>query len=362
MKYFGTDRKRFQIEVPESKASKATSIYHLESARKGKDPVKRYSTDRTKDFLKRMMQLEGDKKSILNDFARKIFEKFSRNYTKYKAIVNLIAKLDVLASLAEYARNQNTVCTPEVLEMSEPGESFLQIENGVHPLMSSDDFIPNGIQIPSGRAFFELITGPNMGGKSTLMRQVALLSIMAQIGSLVPAESMKLSIVDRIFTRLGANDNIMANQSTFLVELNETALILKHCTSNSLILLDELGRGTSTYDGTAIAAAVANFLANLKCRTLFSTHYHSLVDSFHGDDRINLGHMSCMVESENSDDITKENVTFLYKYTTGSCPKSYGFNAAKLAGIKLNIIRHAHEVNSQINDFRWSKFDSFFFF
>jgi DNA mismatch repair protein MSH6 len=158
---------------------------------------------------------------------------------------------------------------------------------------------------------------------------------------------MEFTIIDRIFTRLGANDNIMANQSTFLVELNETSLILKHCTHNSLVLLDELGRGTSTYDGTAIAQAVANFLANLRCRTLFSTHYHSLVDSFYGDERINLGHMKCMVENENSEDITKENVTFLYKYTTGACSKSFGFNAAKLAGIQLQIIRRAHEVNIQ---------------
>lgn len=295
-----------------------------------------------------MQILEVKKKNILNDFARKVFENFSSHYTQYKTIVNLVAKLDVLAALAEYARNQAVVCVPDIRDMSEDaGGDSIKVEGGVHPLMISDDFIPNGIQIPSNKAFFELITGPNMGGKSTLMRQIALLSIMAQVGSMVPAEFMEFSIIDRIFTRLGANDNIMANQSTFLVELNETSLILKHCTHNSLVLLDELGRGTSTYDGTAIAQSVANFLANLRCRTLFSTHYHSLVDNFYGDERINLGHMACMVENENSEDITKENVTFLYKYTTGACPKSFGFNAAKLAGIQLGIIRRAHEVNIQ---------------
>lgn len=293
-----------------------------------------------------MQLLEERKKGVMNDFARKVFENFSLNYTTYKKITGAVAKLDVLSSLAEYARNQSMICVPEIHEMgSESGESLLKIENGIHPLMKSEDFIPNGMEIPNNRtAFFELITGPNMGGKSTLMREVALLSIMAQIGSMVPAESMELSVIDRIFTRLGANDNIMANQSTFLVELNETSLILKHCTHNSLVLLDELGRGTSTYDGTAIAQSVANFLANLKCRTLFSTHYHSLVDTFYDDDRIHLGHMACMVENENCEDITKENVTFLYKYATGSCPKSFGFNAAKLAGIQLSIIRRAHEV------------------
>lgn len=346
LKFYGNDRKRYQIEVPESKVKKVPSSYVLESAKKGKDAVKRYVNDETKEFLKRMQQLEQNKKDVLNDFAGRVFERFSQNYLKYKMIAGSVAKLDVLASFAEYARNQSVICKPEVHEMAEQGESLLKIENGIHPLMNCNDFIPNGISIPSnGKAFFELITGPNMGGKSTLMRQVALLSIMAQVGSMVPAESMTVSIVDRVFTRLGANDNIMANQSTFLVELNETSLILKHCTHNSLVLLDELGRGTSTYDGTAIAQSVANYLANLKCRTLFSTHYHSLVDSFYEDERIRLGHMACMVENENSEDITKENVTFLYKYATGSCPKSFGFNAAKLAGIQLSIIRRAHEVS-----------------
>lgn len=345
LKYFGTDRKRYQIEVPESKAKKAGGDYNLESSKNGKDAVRRYSTDETKEFLKRMQALEERKKNILNGFASRVFENFSAKYAKYKTICTFVSKIDVLASLAEYARNQSVVCMPEVHEMAAtPGKSLLKIQDGIHPLMEVDNFIPNGVNIPNGKAFFELITGPNMGGKSTLMREVALLSIMAQIGSMVPAESMELSIIDRIFTRLGANDNIMANQSTFLVELNETSLILKHCTHNSLVLLDELGRGTSTYDGTAIAQSVANFLANLKCRTLFSTHYHSLVDNFYNDERINLGHMACMVENENSEDITKENVTFLYKYTTGSCPKSFGFNAAKLAGIQLSIIRRAHEV------------------
>lgn len=136
----------------------------------------------------------------------------------------------------------------------------------------------------------------------------------------------------------------MAGHSTFLVELNETSAILRHATINSLVLLDELGRGTATYDGTAIAAAVVDFLANVHCRTVFSTHYHNLVDNFHDDKRIDLGHMACMVENEDEDDPTQETVTFLYKYSDGACPKSYGFNAAKLAGMPTSIIRRAHEV------------------
>lgn len=179
------------------------------------------------------------------------------------------------------------------------------------------------------------------------MRQIGLLVIMGQIGAPIPATSAKFSLIDRIFTRLGAQDDILAGQSTFLVELNETSAILKHATVNSLVLLDELGRGTATYDGTAIAAAVVDYLANLKCRTLFSTHYHNLVDNFHNDRRITLGHMACMVESEgNDDDPTQETVTFLYKYTDGACPKSYGFNAAKLAGMPASIIKRAFEVST----------------
>lgn len=157
-----------------------------------------------------------------------------------------------------------------------------------------------------------------------------------------------MSLVDRIFTRLGAQDDIMAGHSTFLVELSETSAILKHATVNSLVLLDELGRGTATYDGTAIAASVVNFLAQLKCRALFSTHYHSLVDNFHEDRRISLGHMACMVENENNDDPTQETVTFLYKYSDGACPKSYGFNAAKLAGMPNSIIKRAHELSKKV--------------
>jgi DNA mismatch repair protein MSH6 len=201
---------------------------------------------------------------------------------------------------------------PEIHDLALPGESLLMIENGIFPLMTQDDFIPNGINIPSnGKAFFELITGPNMGGKSTLMREVALLSIMAQIGSFVPADSMEISVIDRIFTRRQQQHH--GESVDVPGGAQRTSLILKHCTNNSLVLLDELGRGTSTYDGTAIAQSVANYLADLKCRTLFSTHYHSLVDNFFGDERINLGQVACMVENEDTSDVTKENVTFLYE-------------------------------------------------
>lgn len=198
-----------------------------------------------------------------------------------------------------------------------------------------DDSAPRGARLA-------LVTGPNMGGKSTLMRQAGLLVIIAQMGAKVPAESCELTLVDRIFTRLGASDRITSGESTFFVEVNETSAILRHATRHSLVLLDELGRGTSTHDGMSIAHAVVKELSTkIHCRTLFSTHYHHLVEGFTSDPNVYLGHMACMVENENEDDPTQETIVFLYKFARGACPKSYGFNAAKLAGIPPEIIKRA---------------------
>ncbi|XP_061519596.1 probable DNA mismatch repair protein Msh6 [Anopheles gambiae] len=354
VKYFGNDKKRFQLEVPEGRAKKATGDYTLEGTKTGKNATKRFHTEETRRFLKQMMLLEDRRKSVLKDLARRIFERFSRDYDMWKGCIELVATLDVLTSLAEYARTEGLSCVPVLLSKDETigGKSFIEIEEGIHPCLSSEaaeNFIPNGTAIGGdGKANLVLLTGPNMGGKSTLMRQVGLLAVLSQIGSRLPAEACRMTLIDRIFTRLGASDDIMAGHSTFLVELNETSAILKHATADSLVLLDELGRGTATYDGTAVAGAVVHFLADLKCRTMFSTHYHNLVDSFHEDPRIALGHMACMVENEEGDDPTQETVTFLYRYTDGACPKSYGFNAAKLAGMPTAIIKRAYELSKTV--------------
>lgn len=341
------------MEIPESHARKADSRYSLEGQRKGAKPVRRFSTAETKQYLKSMMDAEAKRNEILKDLQRSMFEKFSKHYTVWKTCIELVAILDVLTALTVYGQSRSQeICFPEILPHSANGP-IIEIANGYHPCMrSTDDFIPNGVTLGdggNGSAPLALLTGPNMGGKSTLMRQIGLLVIMTQIGAPIPAENARMTLIDRIFTRLGAQDDIMAGHSTFLVELSETSAILKHATVNSLVLLDELGRGTATYDGTAIAAAVVNYLADLKCLTMFSTHYHSLVDNFHTDPRITLGHMACMVENEgDTDDPTEETVTFLYKYSSGACPKSYGFNAAKLAGMPKSIIKRAHEVSRPI--------------
>lgn len=347
LQYVGNDKKRFELEVPESNSKKAGDRYRLEGQRKGAKPVRRFSTEETRQFLRLMQHAEERRESVLRDLQRRMFEKFSKKYDLWKACIDLVAILDCLTSLAIYGQNQKQMCFPEILPFSDSVSPVIEMEDGYHPCMTlTEEFIPNGITLGGDDApALALLTGPNMGGKSTLMRQVGLLVILAQIGSPIPATSARLSIIDRIFTRLGAQDDILAGQSTFLVELSETSAILKHATVNSLVLLDELGRGTATYDGTAIAAAVVDFLANLKCRALFSTHYHNLVDNFYNDNRISLGHMACMVENDgDNDDPTQETVTFLYKYTSGACPKSYGFNAAKLAGMPLSIIKRAYQV------------------
>ncbi|CAK1593977.1 unnamed protein product [Parnassius mnemosyne] len=351
LKYVGTDKKRYQLEVPQSNASKAGSEYHLEGARKG---FKRFSTTETKDFLSRMIAAEEQKTKVLKDLNRRIFEKFSSHYNQWEAAVQCISTLDILLSFAEFARQQNgDICLPEIT-FDKNKKPYIKILEGRHPCIPIvNDFIPNDTELGVEGTSLLLLTGPNMGGKSTLMRQVGLLTVLAHLGSYVPAQECSLSLVDRIFTRLGASDDILSGQSTFLVEMNETAAIVKHATVHSLVLLDELGRGTSTYDGTAIASAVCVELAARECRAVFSTHYHSLVQYLAAQPGVQLGHMACMVETDESavdceDDIPEETITFLYKLSPGACPKSYGFNAARLAGIPRDITKRAQLISRNL--------------
>ncbi|XP_049885567.1 probable DNA mismatch repair protein Msh6 isoform X2 [Pectinophora gossypiella] len=348
--YVGSDKKRYQIEVPVSAASKAGADYQLEGTRKG---YKKFSTAETREFLARMIAAEEQKRVVLKDLSRRIFENFSSHYAQWEAAVQCIATLDILLAFAEFARQQSTdVCLP-IVTMGD-SKPYINITEGRHPCIPIvNDFVPNDAELGTRGPSLLLLTGPNMGGKSTLMRQVGLLVVLAQLGSYVPAQACSLSVVDRIFTRLGASDDILSGQSTFLVEMNETAAIVKHATQHSLVLLDELGRGTSTYDGTAIASGVCAELAARGCRVVFSTHYHSLVHHFATHPGVILGHMACMVETDEStpdseDHIPEETITFLYKLTPGACPKSYGFNAARLAGVSKHITRRAHQISKRL--------------
>jgi DNA mismatch repair protein MSH6 len=352
--YWGSGKNRYQLEVPDSSVKNVPNEYEVTSQKKG---WHRYRTPEIDRLLAVLTDAEDRRDAAQKDTMRRIFFQFDKHHHHWQSAVQCLSVLDVLISLAHYSRHGDgrSMCRPEFLSPDSNTKPFIEIRDGRHPCLSrtysGGDFIPNDTVIglsdettgATEMARVVLVTGPNMGGKSTLMRQVGAIVILAQLGCYVPAEMCRLTPVDRIFTRLGATDRIMAGESTFFVELSETAVVLQHATEHSLVLLDELGRGTATHDGNAIACAVVRELCDTtRCRTLFSTHYHSLVEEFANNPHVTLGHMACMVENENDEDPTQETITFLYKFVNGSCPKSYGFNAARLANIPDKVIRIAH--------------------
>ncbi|XP_038253313.1 DNA mismatch repair protein Msh6 isoform X2 [Dermochelys coriacea] len=323
MLYWGAGKNRYQMEIPENAIShNLPEEYELKSTRKG---YKRYWTKEIEKMLAEMVNAEERRDAALKDCMRRLFHNFDKNSKDWQTAVECIAVLDVLMCLANYSQESDgPFCRPVILLPEQNTPPFLELKGSRHPCITKtffgDDFIPNDIVIGSknededsnSEAYCVLVTGPNMGGKSTLMRQAGLLAIMAQLGCYVPAEACRLTPIDRVFTRLGASDRIMS------------------------------GRGTATFDGTAIASAVVKELAeNIKCRTLFSTHYYSLVEDYSHSAAVRLGHMACMVENE-TEDPSQETITFLYKFIKGACPKSYGFNAARLANIPEEVIQKGH--------------------
>ncbi|KRY13697.1 DNA mismatch repair protein Msh6 [Trichinella patagoniensis] len=348
VQYLNSGRNRYNLEIPESACKNLNHEFDFRSQRKG---FKRYTTKELDDLVKLLAASEADREVALKDIMRRLFASFCERKVKWYAAVENIATLDVLLAFAQYAKCcTREVCCPKFIDAID-GKTFLRLDESVHPccgkIKTQGDYIANDVLIGSSESDTGqvlLLTGANMGGKSTLMRQVGTLIVLAQIGSYVPARNFTLSPVDRIFTRIGARDSLITGQSTLFVELRETSAILKHATIHSFVIIDELGRGTSTWDGTAIAHATLQYITyHIGCRTIFSTHYHSLMDSLAANPRIRLGHMACMVENESEGaDPTEENVVFLYKLAPGACPKSYGFNAAKLAGIHTDVIKKAY--------------------
>jgi len=254
-----------------------------------------------------------------------------------------IAKVDVYASLALVAERNNYV-KPKINE-----KGIIEIKNGRHPvvekMISNDMFVANDTYLDNGNKRISIITGPNMAGKSTYMRQAALIVLMAQIGSYVPATSANIGIVDRIFTRVGASDDLASGQSTFMVEMTEVANILRNATSKSLLILDEIGRGTSTFDGLSIAWAVVEHISNTKllgAKTLFATHYHELTELEGTIDGVNN---YCIAVKEQGDDIV-----FLRKIIAGGADKSYGIQVAKLAGVPDSVIERAKVLVKDLSD------------
>ncbi|NMA37660.1 MAG: DNA mismatch repair protein MutS, partial [Papillibacter sp.] len=249
--------------------------------------------------------------------------------------------LDVLCSLAEVAV-KNNYCMPEV-DLS----GVIDIKDGRHPVVELTQpdslFVPNDTSLDEGESRVVIITGPNMAGKSTYMRQTALIVLMAQIGSFVPARSARIGLTDRIFTRIGASDDLTSGQSTFMVEMTEVAAILKNATKSSLLILDEIGRGTSTYDGMAIARAVLEYCADtrkLGARTMFATHYHELTELADLEKGIkNL----CTAVKKRGDE-----VIFLRKIIPGGADRSYGIEVAKLAGVPEPLIKRAKAILAEL--------------
>jgi DNA mismatch repair protein MutS len=271
---------------------------------------------------------------------REVCGRLSGASTRLLSTARALAQLDVLASLAEAAALNGYIC-PEVV-----AEDVLEIREGRHPVvegsLSGERFVPNDVIFEPGERV-RLITGPNMSGKSTFLRQAALIVLLAQMGSFVPADTARIGVVDRIFTRIGAQDEIHAGQSTFMVEMVQTANILNHATPRSLLILDEIGRGTSTYDGVSIAWAVVEYVHNhpqLRAKTLFATHYHELTQL----SELLPGVRNYNVAVSEADG----RVIFLHKIVPGATDRSYGIHVGQLAGLPRPVVQRAGEILKQL--------------
>ena len=296
-----------------------------------------------------------------------IFAKFDSMRSLWASAAQASAMIDALGSLAQ-ASSKAGFTRPFIKTCPSNVGPGINIVQGRHPCVefthSGGDFIPNDLSMgdvdaDEAGAKILLLSGANMGGKSTLLRQTCLIAILAQIGCFVPAEECTITPFDRIFTRLGASDRILLGQSTFFVELAETAAALRGATRRSLVIMDELGRGTSTFDGTAIAsAAVKHLIETNQCLTLFATHYHSLLEDWKNKPSVRLGHMECFVhekdpsgsEEGNEGDEKDSNITFLYTLGEGGCPKSFGINVARLAGLPEEVLDKAKHVSSSFEE------------
>ena len=297
----------------------------------------RFITDELKELETTILGAQEKVVGLEYDIFIEIRTKISKQIERIQQTANIVSTLDVLVAFAEVSSDYNYVMPI----MDDNGE--IDIKEGRHPVIEKmlprNEFVANDTYLNNGTDRFSIITGPNMAGKSTYMRQVALISIMAQIGCFVPAEYAKIGIVDKVFTRVGASDDLSMGQSTFMVEMNEVATILKNATSNSLVILDEIGRGTSTYDGLAIAWAVVEYMADkekIGCKTLFATHYHELTELEEKLDGVK--NYSVAVKEKG------ENVIFLRKIVKGGTDESYGIHVAKLAGVPQPIIKRSNEI------------------
>ena len=305
--------------------------------------AERYTNAKLKEMEDTILNAEDKLNGLAYDLFCQIRDSIAGEIDRIQRTAKAIARLDVLCSLS-YVAERNHYVRPKINE-----KGVIDIKAGRHPvveqMISNDMFISNDTYLDNNKYCVSIITGPNMAGKSTYMRQVALIVLMAQIGSFVPADSANISMTDRIFTRVGASDDLASGQSTFMVEMNEVANILRNATSNSLLILDEIGRGTSTFDGLSIAWAVIEHISNKKllgAKTLFATHYHELTEL---EGKMNNVNNYCIAVKEKGDDIV-----FLRKIVKGGADKSYGIQVAKLAGVPDMVIDRAKEIVIQLCD------------
>lgn len=299
----------------------------------------RYITPELKEYEDKVLNAENELKVLEDSLFDEVIAKVLEYKKELLLNAKVLARLDLYASLANLGYH-NDYCKPKIND-----QKHINIIDGRHPvvekLVETGAYVPNNLEF-SDKSYMKLITGPNMGGKSTYLRQTALIVLMTQIGSYVPASKAEIGIVDQIYTRVGASDNISKGQSTFMVEMEETAYILRQASEQSLLILDEIGRGTSTYDGVSLAWAILEYLHNeVKPRTLFATHYHELIELTQSLE--NAENMSVTVEDDGV-----SSPVFLHKIKTGAVDKSYGVHVATMAGIPKDIVNRANELMSDL--------------
>ena len=305
--------------------------------------AERYTIPKLKELEDTILGAEERLYALEYELYCKVRDAVASEIVRIQDTAKAVANLDVLSSLA-FVAERNRFVRPKINE-----RGVIDIKGGRHPVVEkmipNDMFIDNDTYLDDKKNRISIITGPNMAGKSTYMRQSALIVLMAQIGSFVPASSANIGLVDRIFTRVGASDDLASGQSTFMVEMTEVANILRNATSKSLLILDEIGRGTSTFDGLSIAWAVVEHISNgklLGAKTLFATHYHELTEL---EGKMNNVNNYCIAVKEKGDDIV-----FLRKIVKGGADKSYGIQVAKLAGVPDTVITRAKEIVEELSD------------
>jgi len=324
------------IEITTSHLAKVPDDY---TRKQTMSNAERYITPALKEMENKVLGAEERSKKLENELFLELRSRVVTHLPKLQETAAAVAEIDVLCALAEVAQYHRH-CRPVLNE----GKGFFVI-NGRHPVLEQTltdvKFVPNDTELDPDTARLQILTGPNMAGKSTYIRQIALISVMAQIGAYVPAESATLGLVDRIFCRVGASDDLSRGQSTFMVEMSETALILNHATDRSLVILDEIGRGTATFDGLSIAWAVAEHLHDtIGCRTLFATHYHELTDL--ANTKQAVANYNVAVREWN------EEIIFLHKILPGAADKSYGIQVARLAGLPKAVVERAKSILSHL--------------